>query len=246
MMMRSHPLYLLAIPLVCFAAFGCGESTSSVPDGGTASDGSTARDSGIDCNAPARECPPVPPLVNGPCEGALRCTYDPTGNPGGEAWIFECEGGAFTEQLLCDGCAPQLAERCRDPFTGTLADVTLTVGTASGEFRALADGDPIDPVFGAQGATMVQYRVRLEGEGLPDCASIGANVALDGTAFDNEATPIKLRCGQTLGIFAVLPDNPCEFRDYDVDLTIDVPGIGSTTVSDLVLAGGGCPRGVGP
>lgn len=233
---------------------GCGDDDGAMPldsgstpldSGSVSSDGGTMpADAGVvSCTEPARSCPRDPPLAGGPCEGALMCGYDGAGNPGGTEWTFQCDAGVWTEMLLCLGCAPQLAERCRPPFAGTLSGVTVEVGPMGGAFRPYTTGDHILPVFGAQGLTMVQFRVRLVGAGLPDCVQVSSDVSLDGEPSPNVYMPVKLRCGESLGVLAILASNPCLMQDYTVDLTVTVDGIGMTTVPGLVLTGGGCPRG---
>jgi hypothetical protein len=50
--------------------------------------------------------------------------------------------------------------------------------------------------------------------------------------------PVTLHCGDSLGIFAVLPD-PCDDREYTVTMMVDVDGIGGTSAR-LRIMGGGC------
>lgn len=132
------------------------------------------------------------------------------------------------------------------PFMGTSSGGSVEVGpVGTGPFRPFESGERIRPDFGGQGATMLFYRVRIGGAELPTCVSVTATVALDGMAAPPGTIPVKLRCGQSLRVFSIFPDNPCEFRDYTVRLDLSVEGVGSTSV-ELVLEGGMCPRGIEP
>ncbi len=186
------------------------------------------------CLEPDRSCPDELPISAGPCEGDLVCNYTD--------YVYRCIDGAWVDEPLCFGCAPALAEVCREPFAGTLAGASVQIGPADGgAFRPFDEGERILPVFGAQGATMVAYRVRIEGEGPPDCLGVRHTVSLDTLAGAPAPLGVRGHCGETRRVFAVLPDNPCEFRDYTVDLAVEVDGVGATGVG-LVLEGGGCPR----
>lgn len=252
----------MSLPRACafglalsLAALGCGDDDGGAmpADGGPPPpvDGG-ARDGGpppppdagppIDCHAAATECPPDPPMAGSACEGTFSCPYTYPGVTGID-WTFTCVVGAFEENLACGGCPPIPSESCRDPFAGSLAGGSVEVGpVGAGPFRPFVPGERIAPEFGGQGATMLFFRIRVNGEEPPACVSLHATVSLDGTASAATTLPVKLRCGESLRVFQIYPDNPCEERDYPVHLDAEVDGVGSTSL-DLVLEGGGCPLG---
>ena len=201
----------------------------------------TGADVGESCFEPARECPVEPPLPGSPCEGMLSCPYDlgAMATCAGGVWLFDtgCDGGGPG-----GGCAPPPAEVCRDPFTGPLAGATVEIGPIDGAFRPFSDHEPVTATYGGQGGAMVAYRVRINGVVVPsDCIDVSASVTYDGMAPVPSHHGVVLHCDQTLGIFDVLPDRPCESRIYPVSMTVVVEGIGESTVS-LDLMGGMCPR----
>lgn len=213
----------------------CGSTPAATTDGGVT-------DAAIEvCLEPDRVCPSAEPFPGSPCEGMLRCDY-----PGG---IGTCLAGEWTWETLCDGvppgggCAPPLVESCPAPFTGTLAGATVEVGPDEpGAFRPFAAGEHVSPVYGSQGGAMVAYRLRVSTpSGTPTCISTTTRLTYDAMPPGTLMSPVELHCGQTLRIYAVLPDRPCETRAYPVTLEVDVAGVGTVT-SALVLDGGLCPR----
>lgn len=214
---------------------------STTGDGGspTADGGSPTSDGGpADCNAPDTECPDLPPVTGGPCEGDLSCDYD-------DGSLAQCVDGHWNS-YGCPGCAPPLAEGCRPPFDGTLEGAGVQIGPYSptDAFRPFTDGERISPVFGAQGGSMVEFQLSVDHATPPSCAAVTANVSLDGVASAPATFPVRLHCGSSLRVLVILPDNPCEERDYAVDLDVEVAGVGSTSVS-LVLGGSACPGPAG-
>lgn len=215
--------------MVAFAS-ACGAQAAG-SDGGTG-----GADVGASCFLPARECPEEPPLPGSPCEGMLSCPY-------GTGGMGTCAGGVWLYDPGCDGgCAPPLAEVCRDPFTGALSGAVVEIGPVDGAFRPFSDHEPITAVYGGQGGAMINYRVRIDGMDVPaDCIEVSASVVYDAMAPVSSRHGVVLHCDQTLGIFEVLPDRPCESRIYPVTMTVEVAGIGETSVT-LDLMGGMCPR----
>jgi hypothetical protein len=215
--------------LVVLGLAACGSS----PAGG---DGGTG-DGGLSCLEPDRVCPEEPPLPGSPCEGMLVCPYSGggMGTCAGGVWAFDpgCDGGG--------GCAPPLAEICRTPFAGTLSGGSVEIGPPDGPFRPFTDHEVVSATFGGQGGAMIGYRVRVNGVEVPACMTVDAVVTYDGMAPVPSHRGIELHCGQTLSVYDILPDRPCEARIYPVTLTVEVVGVGSTTAT-LDLMGGVCPR----
>jgi len=232
-------LSLLSAALLLSSAAACGgDDDRGGTDAGGVEDAGPAEDGGGPpaCDAPDTACPDEPPISGAPCEGDLTCEYD------GDANMYSCDGGEW-DVLSCPGCAPPLSERCRDPFDGTLDGVSVEIGpSGDAPFAPFSDGDRIMPTFGGQGSAMVAYRVRLSDDSAPACLTVTANVSLDEEAASPFVAPIRFRCGETLQVFVILPFNPCDPRDYDVRLDVEVEGVGIAGV-DLVLEGGMCPLG---
>ncbi len=191
------------------------------------------------CDEPDRTCPMAAPYDGAPCEGALMCDYMDT--------MFdtraECVTNRWQVMQLCAGCSPSLAETCSTPFAGTLAGGRVTLGPSElGTYRAFADGERASAIFGAQGSAMIAYRVEVGGDvDPPACVPMRVSIALDGGAPVETTRTLALRCGRSLRVLDILPELPCEFRDYTVDVEVSVAGVGATT-AHLVVMGGMCPR----
>jgi hypothetical protein len=220
----------------CVFFIACGEAPTS-HDAGT-----SGGDAGTSCIEPDRECPLDPPLIGSPCEGTLVCPFDGGGTAtcaGGE-WLFDtgCDGGGEGG----GGCAPPLAEVCRDPFTGSVSDARVEVGPVEGVFRPFSANETVTAEFGSQGGGMIAYRVRIDGvEVAPECIDLRTTVTLDDSEPLTSHRGITLHCGHSLGVFDILAESPCESRSYPVTLRVEVAGVGSAT-ANLDLMGGACPR----
>lgn len=222
---------MLRLSSLCLLWVACGVACGTAPTG---TDGGTA-DAGASCSEPDRACTEDPPLPGSPCEGMLSCPF-----PGGG--LATCAGGVWSFDPGCDGgCAPPLAELCRTPFSGTLAGGRVEIGPPDGAFRPFTEHEVVSASFGGQGGAMIAYRVRVDGVEVPACMTIDAVVTYDGMAPVPSHRAIELHCGQTLGVFDILPDRPCESRIYPVTLAVDVVGVGRSTAT-LDLMGGLCPR----
>jgi hypothetical protein len=214
------------------ALLGCGDD-----DGTPTPDASTEEDAGpLSCDAPDSVCPEDAPYPNGRCVGALDCTYDSPMLPGPDDWTFQCVDGAWQEMLLCGGCAPQTYEACRTPIDTGMAGARVTSG--------ITDGATLVPVFGGQGGAMIMHTVNVDGLDDRRCVEVRQRVTLEGIPAEI-TIPVRLRCGRSAPMFAILPDRPCEFRDYAATLELEVLGAGSETL-DLTITGGSCPRTLGP
>lgn len=195
------------------------------------------------CEEPDTECPEEQPIGGAPCEGALSCDYD-QGRAFG-SWTYTCVDGSWSagdppcSELPGGGCAPPpLAERCRDPFTGTLEGASVHVGPAAAmPFRPFEDGELATAVRGGQGAFMIEVTLELSGEGTEALQCIGVSLDLsygDG-ATAPFATQTEVHCGSTRRLFVVLPgDLICEPSPAPLTLEVTVDGVGSTSV-DLTL-----------
>jgi hypothetical protein len=231
-------LPVLALPIaLLFGLAAC--NADDAPGDGGADDGGTTM-----CGVPDTACPADAPLAGAPCEGALSCEYiHPDSGATEPDWEFACTSGAWElVRLDCLGCAPPLVERCSDPFEGTLDGASFELGPVSEvAFAPFAPGVHTAPVFGGQGLAMIEFRVRVDPLTAPGCMTFRIQASMEGVDGDLQTLPAKLRCGETLRMYAILPSNPCEFREYLSQLTVEIEGIGSETV-DLVLDGGSCPR----
>lgn len=228
------------------SAIGCGDD-----DAGSVDSGPVEVDAGPApaCDIADTVCPTEPPFPNAPCVAPLSCTYEYTptdgGGPGTKDWSFQCVDGHWQEMLLCGGCAPRTSESCRSPSAAPIAGATLTLLTATG--APLEDGASVPVIFGGQGGAMIQYMVRVGGidpMDAPRCVTVRQAATLD-TMPGMTELPLALRCGQSLPVFAILPDRPCEFRMYDVTLGIEVVGVTGTQTRNLQVMGGMCPRTLG-
>lgn len=230
--MARHGTIMGALALLV----GCSSSGATTVDAGAGSDGAAP----VACGEPDRVCPAELPFTGAPCEGTLDCTYP--------SYAAHCAtGGAWTVEALCDGapigggCVAPLVESCDVPFGGTLSGATVTIGPAGTE-RAFADGELLNVEHGAQGLSMIRWALHVDGvETPPDCVRAHVSFTYEGTPSPEVAQPMALHCGDTYGTLNVLPDRPCEEREYALVMQVDVDGVGSATAS-LRLMGALCPR----
>jgi hypothetical protein len=196
--------------------------------------GPTDAGQSISCDEVLKTCPESRPPAETACEGSLVCEYEDA--------RYTCEQGRLREEILVPGGSPAVAERCKDPFAGTVTGATLEVGPATGGFRPYLATDRVQPVFGAQGFAMVDFRLHVAGiETAPECVGLKIGGRLDGMDFPPQSFGVVLRCGQSLRVFAILPERPCEIRDYGVELSIEAEGVGTANAA-VILEGGRCPR----
>lgn len=193
----------------------------------------TSFDAAIVCDQPATSCPEDQPLEGAPCEGSLECTYD--GPVGLDPWMYTCEMGAWSTMAPCapGGCAPPpLAERCRDPFAGSLSAEVMVGPATSDVFRPFADGEQVRAVVGGQGAAMLELALAIpEAEAL---TCIQADVSLSsGDVSFSTTSLVRIDCGRTRRIFVILefPSLECEPGLHDLTVDVDVAGVGSTSVT---------------
>lgn len=224
---------LLSTLLSTSALAACASSTSAGDAGG--GDGGPP----VACGTPDTVCPPEVPFTSAPCEGTLDCDYMGT-------YQASCVDGGWSVVPLCDGppgtsCVAPLVEDCDVPFAGALTGATVTIGPP-GEQRAFADDELVMVEHGAQGLSMIEWALHVEGvEVPPDCVRARVSFVYEGAPSPVVAQPTTLHCGDAYPTFNVLPDRPCEARIYALEMTVDVDGVGSAHAR-LRLMGGLCPR----
>lgn len=123
------------------------------------------------------------------------------------------------------GLLPQ-AEQCRTPFTGT-ATGAVDIRLATDRFG-----------WGAQGGAMIQLDLALTGEAAA-LESVAAEIAvrIEGVALPRPRLRLRARCGRIDGVTIALTDQPCEDSPNEVEVAVDVQGVGSVTRT-LTLRGG--------
>jgi hypothetical protein len=210
---------------------------TSVPD--RMNDGETPT-----CGTPDRTCPLDQPYEGAPCEGELSCPYPDGGSD--ETWTFECVSGQWDGSVTCPmipgaSCpVPPLAEPCRDPFGGTVPDVMVELGPAD-EARPFEVGERVPILWGGQGSPMITYRMTVTGADELECVKIETTLSIPGETSAPTPMPVKLRCGNTLTLFSIIPFSLIEPRLLDVTLDVQVTGIGSAQAAVKIM-GGSVPR----
>lgn len=188
----------------------------------------------VECDEVLTECPMGrDPYPGAACEGDFTCS---TGLGGVPSDVQCIDGEIF---WLCAGCTPPLSERCDDPASLSSGQ-TLEIGPSdSGAFAPWSNGDRVRAIVGPQGAAMLQFRVRVAGEAPPSCVSLDIRADLEGMMGDTTTQTVLLRCGESQGVFAILPGLPCELRDWPAHLSVTAPGADPLEL-DLVIEGEEC------
>ena len=190
------------------------------------------------CDAPDLSCPADMPFAGAPCEGNLVCHYPDDVEP----WLWRCvasrwEGEADCTMLVGGACGvPEPAEVCAAPFGGELA-ATVAIGPSDpGQpFRPFENGEAAEVEIGPQGGAMIFYRVEVDGQDIPGCISLRTTVTPAGMAPSSVDRPVRLRCGESLSMYVVLPEGGCESSEpVETTVQIEVEGIGSAEVMLLV------------
>lgn len=228
--------------LAAFLLVGCGDVGSGGLDAGVGG-GQTGRGVGgavlqTNCGAIDESCPAERPFAGAPCAEGLTCEYVEDG--GQTTWELTCEDGAWSAWASCEllptGCQiiPPPAEACDTPFDGDV-EAEIELGPAAEEaFRPFFEGEEVAIVWGAQGNSMLFYRVKLTGPELPICVAL--TVRLESPVFE-DAFPghetVVLRCGQSLSIYTIIPYGDCASDDeyFDASFRVDVQGVGSVSKS---------------
>lgn len=224
-------------PLACLLALACAPSTdadASLPDAPL--DGAPAVDVGpFDAGPPPTcdgdvVCPADQPFASTSCLTGLSCPYPAPGctDPG----TALCVDGVWTwtppNPMSCSigGFVPPQAETCRDPFTGTSSGTT-SVALPMGAFT-----------WGAQGGSMLAVDLTVGGEAASlTCVRASVLVRIDGRAEPEARYGLRMRCGQSHGIYVILSENPCEERLYTVEITATVDGVGTATTTAMLMGG---------
>ena len=230
------------------------DDDSSAADGGEGEpDASHDQDAGADpdagetpsgCAEPATECPAERPVPSGPCEGALSCDYLDAN--GVDHWTYDCRGGHWLADVECNldgGCpVPPLAELCLDPFTGTLDGATVQLGPAdvAEPFRPLTANDQVPLILGAQGGSMISFRLAVGGVEAPACIGATITVTAGGVGAPPQDSRIALHCGVSLPVFAILPSEYCEAATIPLEIDVQIEGIGSAHAVLAFVSEGMC------
>lgn len=229
--------------LLCAAVLTACGGVPSGGDAGVRDAGPDESDSSIPACDVDRACPAYPPVWGGPCEGTLSCDFiTMCGSDTRDR--YECVAGEWTLTMpgACAGGGIPLNESCGDPFTGTLpgARVYLTADRAGAP--EIMDGDLVLVAFGAQGLAMLPLRLHVESDTDVACVRMVSTLTLEGMPSAPTTHSVRLRCGSSLRIQDVLPDLPCEEREYAASIDVEVDGAGMLH-RDVRLLGGGCTFG---
>lgn len=202
-------------------------------------DGGASEDAGPESCTADRACPGGAPVWGGGCEGTLSCAFPACGTG---MDVYECVAGTWslTVPEPCAGVSPPLAESCPSPETATVPGARLWLSEDVAGAPELEDGDLVEIVFGAQGLAMIPFRVHVDGDAPPRCARVTATLAEDAMTAAPSTHDVRLRCGDSLRIQDILPELPCDEREYAIGLDVTVEGVGSVSL-DLRAMGGGCP-----
>jgi len=231
MLRLSLSLLLASMSVACGDANPASDAGSS--DAGSSDAG--AFDAGpLACGEPETSCPTDRPYEGGACNLTGSCAY--VIESGIHEWTFECTGGTWSgSATVCApgaGCVPPLAESCdapvRDHGVGTVQIGPVTAGP----FVPFADGDEASIVFGGQGSPMLQFRVRTSTDA-PSCVELISTLRTTVAEDVIDRARLRLHCGASLGIFTILPIavDCATPGPVDVELQVDITGIGSTTAT---------------
>jgi hypothetical protein len=145
-------------------------------------------------------------------------------------------------------CIPPFGEACDSPSSKPISGVTLEIaaGDATQPFTPLADGAPVDVVWGGQGSPMLAYRVRVSGAPVPDCALVAHKLALGPYSGAETKTPVRLHCGESLVVYDIVPiDQGCSSPPLPQDLGLEVSAFGQKKTLKLTWPNAACPKGGG-
>jgi hypothetical protein len=237
------PTGAILVALSALAATACGsEEASPLPSQGDGGLGRDANSSGSDagvadagdqlCGEATHACPIAPPYPGSPCEGDLDCPI--SGAEGAIRWDVQCVDGGWTVGCEADfpgACGPDLTEYCTDPFDGTLAG-TVEVGPSGfAEFRPFLPDEQVDLEWGPQGLPMIRYALRIPEADDIGCVQIETAFTMDGMEAAGSGGTVRLRCGSSLAVLAIVPFDLYEDREFEMHGRFDVKGVGSTTAS---------------
>lgn len=231
--------------LVLIALVACDSSVAPADDDGGDAAGGAGGAVGVEpsCSEPDTTCPGALPYPGSPCEGALACDYGDDVIP----WHFSCQAGRWEGGPDCSilggacGIFPE-AEGCADTFKGELtADIAIGPAVVGEAFRAFTEGETVEAEWGQQGLAMVHYRVRIDGEDVPDCVMTHRSMAPEGMEPYAVSSPVTLRCGESLRMYLILPGGDCSVTEpVPTTLSVDVVGVGTGTAQVMVAPQGFC------
>lgn len=227
---------LLAGSIVCMLSCSSGEGTT----GGGGSGGQPG------CWDVASECPGTPPYTGAHCDVSDTCSYPAS------PYEFSCIAGRWGANCVGAGggssCVPPLGESCAEPSSTPIAGAALEIanGDPASDFVPLADGAPIDVIWGGQGLPMVSFRVRVSGQGAPDCALLSHKLSIGGHAGAEYKLPLRLHCGESLIVYSILPlDQACANPPVSNEVTLELGALGSKQTFNLTWTDAACPKGGG-
>ena len=128
---------------------------------------------------------------------------------------------------------------------------TRVVQNAAGEFyvadgygqcyvhHLAADGTLLR-TWGGEGSPMLEFRLKLDGIEAIECVSYQMTAELSAGTNAETAGTVKLRCGESLGMYLILPMEfiDCDESLFDLHIAIMVEGFGTRTY-DVQFQGGG-------
>jgi hypothetical protein len=236
-------IWILAGMLAGLAGLAACDSETAAGEAGEGGEGGNGAGAGggsgagepVDCDAPETSCPASMPFPGGPCEGSLSCDY----TEDTVEWAWSCDAGRWDGAPNCDellgGCPiSPAAEACADPFSGSMSGAVVEVGPveAGTAFRAFTEGEEPNIQWGGQGSAMVFYRVAIDGDEVPSCVDVDASLTPVGLSAESISTAVRLRCGESLRLYLVVPFGTCEeTENIDTVLRVAVDGIGETEVT---------------
>jgi hypothetical protein len=206
--------------VIALLLFGCSPIASEGTDAGP----------DPSCDTIDRECPAVIPYGGNACEGALSCPYE-------DLYLATCNEGVWSVEATCVGCVPPLVEGCAEPFSGSLTGASVVLGPP-GTTRAFENEETIEVIWGAQGSPMVAAELRVSGANAPPCVSYASSITVEGGGdVDIPAAPVRLHCGTSRTVLTIVPDGLCDSRDYFIDITAQIAGVGETSARVRVRGG---------
>jgi len=184
---------------------------------------------------------------DGPCAGELTCSYDIY--EGLEVWYFTCTDGRLVMTYDCIGIGGACgitppAEACLDPYDAGATGDGVQIGppTLTEAFAPFEDGQMIPVAWGGQGSPMVEFRLALDTIETIDCISYQLTAETSAGTNAQTAGTVRLRCGDSLAMYLVLPTEviDCDEGVFDLHLELTVEGFGTTTYDLTFQGGGGC------
>ena len=222
------------------AVGGCSDDGDPDPDAGPDSgpEACEPTEEGA-CDEPVRCCPADRPYPGGPCEDDLFCQYPDYEGEFDATLDYACHGGRWNLSFSTDcngGCTFDLAETCLEPFGGTLDGAVVQIGPASATdaFRPFEAGEDVTSAIeqGPQGCAMIGMRLQITGADPPDCVVAHTSTTVDGGAPMTSDVRVRMRCGESLGVLAILPgwDAFCEsVGTHALAVEVSVEGVGTAS-----------------